>query len=122
MRSFVIPSLLVALTACSTETGERSPRHPSNVGPLCSYVSLESSDAPVGDSLDTILLVAVYRLNEPGVPPTREPIELKFQVERSRMNELRGRLEAHPEVICRPDRDARYRVESTAFSDFSPRP
>jgi hypothetical protein len=68
------------------------------------------------------VLVAVYRLNERAAPPVREPIELKFRVERSRMNELRGRLEAHREVICRPVPDARYHVESTAFNDFSPQP
>jgi hypothetical protein len=122
MRSILIPSILIALAACGTETAEHSPRYPSNTDPLCSYIGLESSGAPAGDTLDAVMLVAVYRLNEPDVPPAREPIELKFLVQRSRMDELRGRLEAHPEVICRPDRDAHYRVEATAFSDFSPQP
>lgn len=120
MRFIVIPSILMALTACGAQTPQRSPSYPANAGPLCSYIGLESSDEPAGDTFDSVMLVAVYRLNEPGIAPPREPIELKFQVQRSRMEELRGRLEAHPEVICRPDRDARYRVEATAFSDFSP--
>jgi hypothetical protein len=122
MRSIFIPSLFLALAGCGAETAEPPPRYPSNADPLCSYIGLESSEAPAGDTLDAVMLVAAYRLNEPGVPPAREPIELKFQVQRSRIGELRGRLEAHPVVICRPDHDAHYRVESTAFNDFSPLP
>jgi hypothetical protein len=122
MRSILIPSLFIALAGCGAQAAESTPRYPSNAQPLCSYLGLESSNAPAGDTLDSVMLVAAYRLNAPGAPPAREPIELKFQVQRSRISELRGRLEAHPEVICRPDRDARYRVESSAFNDFAPLP
>lgn len=108
-----------ALCACSAGQGPEA-RYPTADGPLCSYVALESGEAPAHDNVDSVMLVAVYRLSEPRLPAPKEPIELKFQVNRSRMDELRGRLEAHPEVICRPDQDARYRVEAKAFEDFSP--
>jgi hypothetical protein len=43
-------------------------------------------------------------------------LSVKFQVERSRVNELRGHLESQPEVICSPDRDAHFRPKPKPFA------
>ena len=114
--------LLLALTGCGASREAAPPAHPQSLGPVCSYVGLEAEASPVHDNLDAISLTAVYRLREPNTPPPSAPIELKLVVQRARLNELRGQLEAHPEVICHPDRDARYRVEASRFAEFAPEP
>jgi hypothetical protein len=111
-------ALLIAGAACAREA-ERPPAYPKTGDPVCSYVGLEASSAPAHDTLDATSLVAVYRLQEPHAPAPKQPIELKFLVQRSREDELRGLLEAQPEVICRPDHDAHYHVEVSGLDGFS---
>jgi len=88
---------------------------------LCQYVGLESAETPQYSDRDNISLLAVYRFRESRVPAPKEPLTVKFQVNRSRLNELRSHLEAQPEVICTPDRDAHYHVQVKPF-EVTPEP
>lgn len=126
-KLFAATSLLTIATllaSCgASRANEEPPAYSGNgASPLCSYVGLEMDSAPQHDNVDSVALVATYRLRESGTPPPREPIELKFQVQRSRVDELRGRLEAHPDVICRPDNASHYQVESAELNDFGVEP
>ena len=111
--------LLAAAACASQETPP--PAYPSR-GPFCSYVGIAASSVPVHDNVDAVSLTAVYRLRDSHSPPPSLPIELKFLVQRSRINELQGQLEANPEVICQPDQNAKYRVEPPNLGDFTPEP
>ena len=88
---------------------------------LCQYVGLESAETPQYSDRDNISLLAVYRFREPGVPAPKEPLTVKFQVNRSRVNELRSHLEAQPEVICTPENDTHYHVHVKPF-EVTPEP
>jgi hypothetical protein len=112
-------ALLSAAACASQETPP--PAYPSR-GPVCSYVGIEASSAPAHDTVDAVSLIAVYRLRDSHSPPPSTPIELKFLVQRSRINELQGQLEAHPEVVCQPDQNSKYRVEAPNLGDFAPEP
>lgn len=68
----------------------------------CEYVGLESTQGMSDVNADTVSLLAVFRFSESDVPPPKQPLSLKFQVERSRVNELQDGLSARPQVICRP--------------------
>lgn len=72
------------------------------------------------DNVDSVALVAQYRLSEPNLPAPEHPIALTFRVDRSRVNDLRGQLEAHPHVICRADAGSHYRVEPGNLGEFTP--
>lgn len=110
-----------SVAACAAAAdSQRAAAYPGSSGPLCDYVGLEAAEGPAHDNLDSVALVAEYRLSEPNSPPPAHPIGLTFRVARSRVNELRGQLEAHPQVICRPDASARYRVEPANFGEFVP--
>jgi hypothetical protein len=87
---------------------------------MCDYVALEHDEFPGAqpDPVDALSLVAVFRWNEPGVRPPKQRIEQKFVVLRSRDDEMRARLESHPQVICTPDKTARYRPELTGYDPF----
>lgn len=114
-------ALWFGVTGCGAAAESQRPvAHPPNSGSFCDYIGLEASEAPVHDNVDSVALVAQYRLSEPNLPPPQHPIELKFRVDRSRVDELRGQLEAHPQVICRPDASSGYRVESGSFGEFAP--
>jgi hypothetical protein len=118
---FGVLCCLPLLAACSpSPQSSAPPAYPKSADPTCKYVGLEAESTPAHDTLDAVSLIAVFRLSESHLPPPKDPIELKFLVQRSRVDELRGRLEANPEVICRPDKDARYRVEPSGFSEFAP--
>ncbi|HKU44776.1 MAG TPA: hypothetical protein VJR89_41745 [Polyangiales bacterium] len=118
-RSKSLLAVLGLCAACAGGTSEPPPKHPKATGPMCDYVALENDESPgpQPDNLDALSLVAVFRLSEPNLPPPKHPIEAKFLVQRSRADELRARLEAHPEVICTPDQN-RYRPELTGYDQF----
>jgi hypothetical protein len=113
-------AVLSLCVACASAAGEPPPEHPRATGPMCDYVALENDESPgpQRDPVDALSLVAVFRLSEPNVPPPQHRIEQKFLVQRSRADELRARLEAHPQVICTPDQTARYRPELTGYDQF----
>jgi len=117
IRAAALGVLLVA-AACASGEAERPPAYPRTGDSMCSFVGLDADYAPAHDNFDATSLVAVYRLREPHEPAPKQPIELKFVVQRSRVDELRGRLEAQPDVICRPDHDAHYHVEVSGLDDF----
>ena len=111
--------------ACAVAGCAASPAKPDRYPAsetLCRYVGLESAETPQYSDRDSISLLAVYRFREPNLPAPKEPLTVKFQVNRSRVNELRSHLEAQPEVICTPDRDAHYQVRVKPFELTPERP
>jgi hypothetical protein len=104
-QRFVLGLAFVSCAAgCSaTRTRQVPPNYPRSQQVLCHYVGLEASTRPTEADEDTIAMLAVYRFNEPNTPPTDEPLTVKFQVDRSRVDELREHLERQPEVLCSPD-------------------
>ncbi|MET0386304.1 MAG: hypothetical protein ABW321_10120 [Polyangiales bacterium] len=85
----------------------------------CHYIGLESVETPQysrQSDRDAVLLTAVYRFDEPNVPAPKEPVTVKFQVDRSRVQELRSHLESQPDVVCTPDRDAHYHAKVRPFA------
>lgn len=106
----LLPAAVVALSACTQPRGP-APEYPRSET-LCQYVGLEAveTETPRLENNDSISFVAVYRFSEPSVPAPKEPLTVKFRVNRSRANELRSHLESQPEVVCTPDRDLHYQV------------
>jgi hypothetical protein len=115
----------IAAFACAgigcAEAPARPEKYPGTSQTLCQYVGLESVETPQYSDRDSISLLAVYRFREKGTPPPKEPLTVKFQVNRSRVNELRSHLESQPEVLCTPDRDAHYHVQVKPF-EVTPAP
>jgi hypothetical protein len=113
----------LALSAACADAAHRPPDNPaSHNDVMCRYVGLESveSESEQKSERDNLSLLATYRFRESNVPPAKDPLTVKFQVERSRVNELRGHLESQPDVICNPDNDAHYRVRVKPFPTTSP--
>jgi hypothetical protein len=101
---------LACVAACA-RSDVATPKYPSSDNVMCRYVRLESIETPRHADQDSVALVAVYRFSESKLPPPKLPLILGFQVNRSRVDELRSHLESHPEVICSPDRGAHYQVQ-----------
>lgn len=109
---------LVVVAGGCAQTPAKPDKYPASET-LCQYVGLESAESPQHSEhsdQDSISLLAVYRFREPHVAAPKEPMTVKFQVDRSHLNELRSHLEAQPEVICTPDRDAHYHVQVRPFA------
>jgi hypothetical protein len=85
---------------------------------------LESVETPQqGNRLsdtDSAAFVAVYRFRDSHTPKTESPMSVKFQVNRSRVAELRSHLESQPEVVCAPDNDLHYQVRLKPLPDPLP--
>lgn len=81
----------------------------------CQFVGLEAAQGVNDANSDAVTLVAVYRLPDGASRPARAPLSLKFEVTRSRVDELRDHLASQREVICSPDQDANYRVRVEPF-------
>ena len=113
-------AVLCLCASCASAVSEPPPEHAKPGGPMCDYVRLDhdESPGPQPDPVDALSLMAIFRWNEPGVAPAKHHIEQKFVVMRSRDDELRARLESNPQVICTPDKTARYRPELTAYDPF----
>jgi len=113
-----------AVVAACAEAPAKPDRYPVSET-LCQYVGLESIETPQHtpqSDRDSLSLLAVYRFREANVPAPKEPLTVKFQVNRARVSELRSHLEAQPEVICTPDRDAHYHVRVKPFAQPQPDP
>lgn len=79
----------------------------------CEYVGVDSVQGVSDVNSDKVSLIAVFRFSESDVPPPKQPLALKFQVERSRVNELRDELSARPQTICRPHGQDAYAADLT---------
>lgn len=102
------PALLPLLSACAT-AGSPKTEYPRSES-VCQYVGLESIETPQRSDMDSVSFVATYRFREPHTPVSDSPVGVKFQVNRTRVAELRSHLESQPEVVCTPDHDAHYQV------------
>jgi hypothetical protein len=90
------------LTACgSTTANAPPPGRPAYPG-RCVYLGLEQVSGPGDQDSDSVSLIATYRFDDPRTPH-REPLSVGFRVERSRVSDLRAKLDQHPTVLCRPD-------------------
>jgi len=111
--------------ACSTSTGAEAnpPKYPRGaLDQTCKFVGLEAVEGPTDQNADSVSLRAVYRFAEPNVAPAKKPLSLKFQVERSRVDELRRYLDARPEVICSPEGTANYAARVAPFGNIRGEP
>jgi hypothetical protein len=115
---------LSAACGASEATRSSAPQYPRGVlDRTCKFVGLESVEGPTDQNADAVTLLAVYRFGEPGVPAPKQPVSLKFQVNRSRVNDLRSHLEAHPEVICSPEAGTHnYAARVAPFGDIRGQP
>jgi hypothetical protein len=102
------PAVFSLVFACA-EPGKPNPQYPRSEA-ICQYVGLESVESQQRSDMDSLSFVATYRFREPHTPATESPLGVKFQVNRSRVAELRSHLESQPEVVCAPDHDAHYHV------------
>jgi hypothetical protein len=105
------------LSACAST---QSARPPSAVPPgahdvTCKYVGLEDVSGPNDQNADSVTLMAAYRFGEPAPKKTKEPLSLRFQVQRSRVKELRDHLATRPEVICSPEGATNYAARVDPF-------
>jgi hypothetical protein len=102
----------LVLSACgAAATPPQDVEYPRSNDVVCRYVGLESVETPQHEDTDSVTMLATYTFREKNVPPPAEPLSLKFQVDRSRVSELRSHLESQPEVICHPEPNARYKVQ-----------
>lgn len=99
--------LAATLAGCAAE--QPLAEYPRNET-ICQYVGLESVVTPEHTNIDSVSFLAVYRFREPNVPPPKHPLTVKFQVDRSRIHDLRAHLESQREVVCSPDHEQHYRV------------
>lgn len=106
---FAAPALTLAAAACAAPQSP-APEYPHSEA-ICQYVGLESTETPQRVDTDSVSFMAVYRFREPHTTTTEGPLSVKFQVNRSRVQELRSHLESQPEVVCTPDNDLHYHVK-----------
>ena len=115
---------VAALGACATAA---TPPRTSKPAPVlldrtCKFVGLESVEGPSDQNADSVSLLAVYRFGGPDAGRTERPLSLKFQVDRSRVNELQHHLESRPEVVCSPEANGRYTARVEPFHNESGKP
>jgi hypothetical protein len=116
-------STLIVCGACASgpaKSAQEDPQYPRSNDVVCRYVGLESVETPQHEDTDSVTMLAVYRFREPNVPPPKEPLSLKFQVNRTRVNELRSHLESQPEVICNPEPNQHYHVQVKPLPEPAP--
>jgi hypothetical protein len=113
VRSAIVTTVRTAaffsLVVACAEPGKPNPEYPRSEA-VCQYVGLESVESQQRADLDSLSFVATYRFRDSHTPATETPVGVKFQVNRSRVDELRSHLASQPEVVCAPDHDAHYQV------------
>lgn len=108
-RSVFLAGMLASLVACASSGA------PINVGNTvtptpaadryegsCAFIGIEEMQGYTDENADAVFLVARYRWPDQETKPAEKPIELAFQVQRSRVNDLQAHLMQYPNVICRP--------------------
>jgi hypothetical protein len=114
-RSAIVTSVRTSITAifpllvACTAPGKPNPEYPRSEA-VCQYVGLDSVETQQRADMDSLSFVATYRFRDSHTPATETPVGVKFQVNRSRVDELRSHLASQPEVVCAPDHDAHYQV------------
>lgn len=103
-----VSALTLGVAACAAPASP-APEYPHSEA-ICQYVGLESTETPQRVDTDSVSFLAVYRFREPHTSSSENPLSVKFQVNRSRVQELRSHLESQPEVVCTPDTDLHYHV------------
>ncbi len=68
----------------------------------CAFLGIEEMQGYTDEHADSVFLVARYRWPDQETKPPEKPIELAFQVQRSRVGDLQTHLMQYPNVICRP--------------------
>jgi len=101
-------AVIPLLVACAA-SGKPNPEYPRSEA-VCQYVGLDSVETQQRADMDSLSFVATYRFRDSHSPATETPVGVKFQVNRSRVDELRSHLASQPEVVCAPDHDAHYHV------------
>ncbi len=96
-------ALTAAFVACATSGTHTKAEHPqAQYEGKCAFLALDAVDAPDDTSGDSTSLVATYRFGQ-AAADRNDTIALGFRVARSRVDDLRAHLQAHPTVLCRPD-------------------
>jgi hypothetical protein len=112
-RSSVRASIALALIGCaacaaSTPLGTRPNSSPvpavTRYEGTCAFVGIEEMQGYTDEYADTVFLVARYTWRDQEARPPRKPIELAFQVQRSRVDDFQTHLQHYPNVICRPSK------------------
>jgi hypothetical protein len=103
-----VAAIAWAVAACAAPASP-APEYPHSEA-ICQYVGLESTETPQRVDTDSVSFLAVYRFREPHTSSSETPLGVKFQVNRSRVQELRSHLESQPEVVCAPEADLHYHV------------
>ena len=107
-RAAIVTTVCTLLCACAAPGGPAT-QYPRSEA-VCQYVGLESIETPQRSDMDSLSFVATYRFRDQHTPASETPVGVKFQVNRSRVAELRSHLESQPEVVCTPDHDSHYHV------------
>jgi hypothetical protein len=121
MRSFVTTliysaGMLVQAAFGCAGTHERGAPYPNPLHDVaCDFVGLEFERGPSDTDADYVSLLAVYRFSTSSLPSPKEPLSLRFQVARSRMDELQQHLSARPHVVCSPDHERNYSARVPPF-------
>jgi hypothetical protein len=97
------PAAAALLVACAAQPAPPAASPvPQRYAGRCDLVAIEEVPAPVDQSADAVVLVARY---SPGDRSRGGAgLSYRFQVARDRAHDLRLHLEAHPTVVCEPDR------------------
>jgi hypothetical protein len=121
LRSFITAlvsyrgMLVLAAVGCAG-TLERSTPYPNTLNDAtCDFVGLEHVQGPSDTDADYVTLLAVYRFSSSSLPQPKQPLSLKFQVTRSRVDELEQHLTARPQVVCSPDDERNYSARVAPF-------
>ncbi len=92
------------LAACGAGSASTvSPEPSPHVIETCKLVAIEQVPAPIDQKEDAVYLVARYRAGEARDARDGSSAVL-FQVASAREHDLRLHLQAHPNVVCGPDR------------------
>jgi hypothetical protein len=115
-RSIALQWLLTAGAIGLGGCGASSPPPQSTTTPTayagrCDLVGIEEVPAPSEQEGDSIQVIARY---SPGAPASSSSdLAYRFQIARARVHDLRAHLQAHPSVVCEPDRNTPPKPETT---------
>jgi hypothetical protein len=81
----------------------------------CEFVGLESVQGSNDENSDAVTLLAVYRFSSDRTESRGAPLSLKFELTRSRVDELRAHLTSPRQVVCSPDEQSNYSARVEPF-------
>ena len=115
-RSIALQRLFAAgaigLGGCgASASAPQSTTAPNAYAGRCDLIGIEEVAAPSEQEGDSIQVIARY---SPGAPASSgSELAYRFQIARARVHDLRQHLQAHPSVVCEPDRDSSASRETT---------